>query len=62
MNHTPKPGDFPIGSVESRAAMRALILHRKDSEPKRVMHVVIERIGSPERNQEFFIPMRDDDT
>lgn len=25
---TPKPGDFPIGSVESRAAMRFEILHQ----------------------------------
>ena len=31
MNETPKPGDFPIGSVESRAAMRAMIEHGKET-------------------------------
>jgi hypothetical protein len=29
MDMTPKPGDFPIGSVESRAAMRALLEGQK---------------------------------
>lgn len=43
MNNTPKPGDFPIGSVESRAAMRAMIEHK--SESKHVVRVILERVG-----------------
>ncbi len=30
---TPKPGDFPIGSVESRAAMRLQLSTQKDGPP-----------------------------
>jgi hypothetical protein len=28
---TPRPGDFPIGSIESRAAMRLQLANRRDS-------------------------------
>ena len=31
MNEAPKPGDFPVGSVESRAAMRAMIERDKET-------------------------------
>jgi hypothetical protein len=32
--NTPKPGDFPIGSVESRAAMRFELSNQRDAEPQ----------------------------
>ena len=44
MNSTPKPGDFPIGSVESRAAMRAVIEEKKRI-PKNVRRIILERDG-----------------
>lgn len=31
---TPKPGDFPIGSVESRAAMRLQLSNKTDARPR----------------------------
>jgi len=37
------PGDFPIGSVESRAAMRAMIERKGEEKP--LMKIVLERIG-----------------
>jgi len=30
--NTPKPGDFPVGSVESRAAMRLQLSNQRDAE------------------------------
>jgi hypothetical protein len=41
MNEAPKPGDFPIGSVESRATMRAMIERGEESG----MRVRIIRVG-----------------
>ena len=41
---TPRPGDFPIGSIESRAAARARLEHTKDN-PGEVDHVQIVHIG-----------------
>jgi len=38
-----QPGDFPLGSVESRAAMRAMIEHK--GENKKLVRVTLERIG-----------------
>lgn len=51
---TPKPGDFPLGSMESRAASRAL-LERMDQGSEKI-RVIIEHIGAPENNQEFEVP------
>jgi hypothetical protein len=44
MNSTPKPGDFPIGSVDSRAAMRAMIEGEK-RDPGKALRVTLERSG-----------------
>ena len=33
---TPKPGDYPVGSMESRAAARSILKNK----PKTVIHVV----------------------
>ena len=33
MDMTLRPGDFPVGSLESRAAMRAMIEREEDSTP-----------------------------
>jgi hypothetical protein len=41
-NSGPKPGDFPIGSVESRAAARGLAEHK--TEVKKVLRVDIEHM------------------
>ena len=51
-----RPGGFPLGSMESRVAARALANHLRTSEG--VIHVVIECIGSPEHNWELFVPMK----
>lgn len=62
MNKTPKtpilpatlkPGDFPLGSPQSRAAAR-VALEQKSEDGMRVM---IEYIGSPEKNRMFVIPV-----
>jgi hypothetical protein len=55
--HSPfRPGDFPLGSRESRVAARALADHLNASEE--TMHVIVECIGSPERNRDFFVPLK----
>jgi hypothetical protein len=51
-----RPGCYALGSIESRAAARAWASHLRASEG--VIHVVIECIGSPERNWELFVPMK----
>jgi hypothetical protein len=51
-----RPGDIPLGSMESRVAARAWASHLRASEG--VVHVMIECIGSPERNWELFVPMK----
>jgi hypothetical protein len=45
MNSGPQPGDFPIGSVESRAAARALADKFVDERP--VFCITIEHVGAP---------------
>jgi len=46
--NTPKPGDFPVGSVESRAAMRLQL--SKQSEESRVLEFV-SHISRPWRGR-----------
>jgi hypothetical protein len=55
-NARPKPGDYPLGSTESRAAARALADRLRVS--GEVLRVVVKHIGSPERNREFVIPLK----
>jgi hypothetical protein len=43
MNEAPKPGDFPVGSVESRAAVRAMI--ERDKETGLRWRIIMERVG-----------------
>ena len=43
----PQPGDFPIGSIESRAAARALAESRDESEPR--LEWINDSIPRPER-------------
>jgi len=49
-----KPGDFPLGSVESRAAMRAII--ERDASEEEALRVLIEFIGSPEKDRSISVP------
>ena len=50
-----RPGDFPLGSIESRAAARARARQlRASQEPIRV---VVQYIGSPEKTKEYFVDM-----
>jgi hypothetical protein len=51
---TLRPGEFPLGSMESRAASRAL-LERMDQSTEKI-RVVVECIGTPEKNFEFEVP------
>ena len=47
-NSATKPGDFPVGSVESRAAARALHEQRKQAGPKievRIVHIGGKQAG-----------------
>jgi hypothetical protein len=39
-----RPGDFPLGSIESRAAARAKLEHIKDN-PGEVLHLIIHHVG-----------------
>jgi hypothetical protein len=39
-----RPGDFPLGSIESRAAARAK-LERIKVNPGDTLHIIVERIG-----------------
>ena len=43
---TPKPGDFPVGSVESRAAMRFEILNQGQKPP---CTEIVSRVSRPWR-------------
>ena len=52
----PNPGDFPLGSTESRVAARALADRLGASEE--VLRVVVKHIGSPELNKEFVMPLK----
>jgi hypothetical protein len=55
-NSGPNPGDFPLGSRESRVAAR--VLADRLGASAEVLRVVVEHIGSPERNWEFAIPLK----
>jgi hypothetical protein len=44
MNNAPKPGDLPLGSVESRMAMRAAI---KSEEEKPQAALIVTLMGHP---------------
>jgi hypothetical protein len=48
-----RPSDFPVGSIESRAAARACACQlRASREPIRV---VVRYIGCPEKTTEYFV-------
>lgn len=47
----PLPQHFPLGSVESRAAARAMLRRIQADREKPVMLVTVEHIGSTEPNQ-----------
>jgi hypothetical protein len=46
-NDTPKPGDFELGSVQSRAAARALLEHATADDEQNRLRVFVETIGRP---------------
>ena len=50
----PRPGDFPLGSVESRAVARALADHAGSS--RNLVPAIIEYIGSPDKNRTLLVP------
>jgi len=47
----PRPENFPLGSLESRAAARAMLKRIQAVREKPVMVVTVEHIGSTEPNQ-----------
>jgi hypothetical protein len=47
--NTPKPGDFPIGSAESRAAARMLAANRQDTR-RRIE--IVTNVHMPDPNRE----------
>jgi len=55
-NASPRPGDYPLGSTESRAAARALADRLTAS--GEVLRVIVKHIGSPELNREIVIPLK----
>ena len=44
---TPKPGDFEVGSVRSRAAARALLERETTDDERNRLRVFVETIGTP---------------
>jgi hypothetical protein len=50
----PKPGDFPLGSLKSRAAARVLVGRAGDS--RNFGRALIEVIGSPGKDQSISVP------
>jgi hypothetical protein len=55
-NASPKPGDYPLGSSESRAAARALADRLTAS--GEVLRIVIKHIGSQEPDKEIVMPLK----
>jgi hypothetical protein len=51
---TLRPGDFPLGSVQSRAVARALADYDGDSRSH--AQAIIEYIGSPEKTRTILVP------
>jgi hypothetical protein len=49
---TPKPGDFPLGSMASRAAARAMSDAKRDQKPDRLTGIQIV-YGAPGGPQEY---------
>lgn len=50
----PRPADFPLRSVESRAAARALADHAEKS--RNLVPAIIEYIGSPDKTRTILVP------
>ena len=46
-NDVPRPGDFELGSVESRAAARALLEGETDDDQRNRFRVLVETMGKP---------------
>jgi hypothetical protein len=46
-NDVPKPGDFELGSIESRAAARALLEGETGADQRKRFRVFVETIGRP---------------
>jgi hypothetical protein len=46
-NDAPRPGDFELGSVESRAAARALLEGETDDDQRNRFRVFVETMGRP---------------
>ncbi len=53
------PGDFPLGSLESRAATRAM-LENAEREPREVLRVRIIQVGSDEPPEILEVPLTDE--
>jgi hypothetical protein len=50
----PRPADFPLGSIESRAVARALADHSGNS--RNLGRAIIEYIGSPDKTRTILVP------
>jgi hypothetical protein len=48
-----RPGDFPLGSIASRAAARALAVRLRESQEP--IRIIVEHIGFPERDHEIVV-------
>jgi hypothetical protein len=55
-NASAKPGDYPLGSTESRVAARALA--DRLSASGEVLRIVIHHIGSQEPDKEIVMPLK----
>ncbi len=53
------PGDFPLGSLESRAATRAM-LENAGREPREVLRVKIISMGSDKPPEILEVPLTDE--
>jgi len=53
---SPKPGDYPLGSTESRAAARALA--DRLSASQEVLRIVVKHIGSQEPDKVIVMPLK----
>jgi hypothetical protein len=50
---TAKPGDYALGSLESRTAARTMLERIQTDRKKNVVDVIVECIGNEEANRTF---------
>jgi hypothetical protein len=58
LKNAPRPEDFPIGSLESRAAARGLLARKRQANEYR-FRVVYQGLGNPDLEIEYIVNGRD---